>query len=125
MILCFSSHPTQKLPLLHRQKLALRQYSVIITQCLHVEAIFPYLMEKNMLTSRDKQILMNNLTPDDDKIAYLLVILPKKGQDFFGKFMLSICESKDGTGTGHDDIIKALTAKINELNKADIDASNR
>ena len=92
--------------------------SPAIFKKLDVSAILPYLHEKDMLTDKDYQMLISKSIIDYDKIEYLMDILPRKGDDFFGKFMYCLCMSKPGTG--HDDIVKALhrlKAKLEEDNR--------
>ena len=92
--------------------------SPAIFEKLDVSAILPYLNEKNMLTAKDYQTLINKSSTDFEKIEYLMYVLPRKGDDFFGKFMYCLCMSKPGTG--HDDIVKALhnlKAKLEKDNK--------
>ena len=117
----FSPHQEPALSLLQRHESALQACSAEIYQKLHVKSIIPYLMEHNMLTSRDQQVLTNDYTPDYDKIGHILRILPQKGEGFYGKFVLCLCKSKEGTGSAHDEIVKVLTAKIHEINQADAD----
>ena len=112
----FRVHQEPAPSLFQRHELALQACSAEIFQKLHVSAIFPYLMKYNMLTLRDQQVLTNDNIPDQDKIRHILKILPKKGEGFYGKFMLCICESKEGTGSAHDEIVKLLTTKIHEIN---------
>ena len=117
----FSVHQEPASSLFRRHELALQACSAEIFHKLNVSAIFPYLMKHNMLTLRDQQVLTNDHTPDHDKIGHILKILPKKGEGFYGKFVLCVCESKEGTGSAHDEIVKLLTTKIHEINQADAD----
>ena len=112
----FRVHQEPAPSLFQRHVLTLQACSAEIFQKLHVSAIVPYLMKHNMLTLRDQQVLTNDRTPDQDKIGHILKILPKKGEEFYGKFVFCLCESKEGTGSAHDEIVKVLTAKIHEIN---------
>ena len=99
------------------EKKAFQGCSGGICEKLDVSAILPYLNEQGMLTPKDYQTLINTHITEVEKIEYLIYILPKKTK-FFGKFILCLCKSK--SGTGHNDIIQALTrlkAKLEEDNK--------
>ena len=99
------------------EKKAFQGCSVAIFEKLDVSAILPYLNEQEMLTPKDYQTLINTHTTEVEKIEYLIYKLPKK-TNFFGKFIFCLCNSK--SGTGHHDIIQALTrlkAKLEEDNK--------
>ena len=88
-----------------------------MTEKLDVSTILPHLNEQGMLNPKDYQTLINKHITEIEKIEYLIYILPRK-TDFFGKLIFCLCKSK--YGTGHDDIIQALTrlkAKFEEGNK--------
>jgi len=80
---------------------------------LNIPAVMPHLLAKGMLTHRDTQIMLNQSTPDVDKTAHLICVLPPQGDGFFEKFVFCLCESK--LGTGHSDIIKSLTTALKEI----------
>ena len=86
-----------------------------MTEKLDVSTILPHLNEQGMLSARDYQILISKYITDIDKIGYLIDILPRK-TDFFRKLMICLHNSK--YGTGHDDIIQALT-KLKERFEVD------
>lgn len=65
-----------------------------------------------MLSTKDYQHLKNRYITDVEKAEHLICILPRI-DGFFEKFMLCLCNSK--IGTGHDDIVKALTAALNKI----------
>ena len=99
------------------EKKALQGCSVTMTEKLDVLTILPHLNQQGMLNSKDYQTLINKHITEIEKIEYLIYILPRK-TDFFGKLIFCLCNSK--YGTGHDDIIQALTklkAKLEEDNK--------
>ena len=82
---------------------------------LDIPIILPHLNSYELLNEKDRQTLLNTFITNVDKANYLLGILPRKDHGFFEKFLLSLCESK--TGTGHGDIVKALTAALKEVNE--------
>ena len=110
-----SSKSLHILPLSELEKRAFLRCSVIITEKLNISAILPHLNAQEMLTMDDYQTLTNKYITDTKKIEHLIYELPRKGNDFFGKFMFCLCESK--CGTGHGDIVKALTQCKAKLEK--------
>jgi len=70
-------------------------------------------MEQGLLTQREIEIMMHHYITNYDKAMYLISELPRKGDEFFGKFMFCLSSSK--AGTGHGDIIRCLTTSLNEL----------
>ena len=100
------------------EKKALQGCSVTMTEKLDVSTILPHLNEQGMLNLKDYQTLINKHITEIEKIEYLIYILPRK-TDFFGKLIFCLCKSK--YGTGHDDIIQALT-KLKE--KFEVDNKN-
>ena len=97
------------------EKRAFRKCSGIISDKLDISAILPHLNAQGLLTTKDYQTLTNKHSTDVEKAEYLIYKLPRKSNDFFGKFMLCLCESK--SGTGHGDIVKALTQLKAKLEK--------
>ena len=61
-------------------------------------------------------MMMSESKLNYDKAMYLISELPRKGDEFFGTFMLCLCNSKDGTG--HDHIVKTLTVALDEVKSA-------
>ena len=82
---------------------------------LSVNAIQPFLMEQDLLTQREIEIMMSDKT-NFDKAMHLISELPRKGDGFFEKFILCLCKSKNGTG--HDDIVKSLTVALGEVKRS-------
>ena len=107
----YSKSPT-KLSKLEREKIAFKRCSPIITEKLDVSAILPFLNKRELLTTKDHQFLTNKFITDVEKAEHLICVLPKI-DGFFEKFMFCLCESKQGTG--HNDIVKAMTAMLNEV----------
>ena len=103
------------------KKKAFQGCSVAISEKLDVSVILPYLNEQGMLTRKDYQTLINRHTSEVEKTEYLIYILPKK-TNFFGKFILCLAKSK--SGTGHDDIIQALT-RLKARLKARLEEDNK
>ena len=84
----------------------------MITEKLDISAVLPYLNQREMVTLKDYQFLKNRWITEVEKAEHLICTLPRI-DGFFEKFILCLCESK--TGTGHNDIVKALTASLNEI----------
>ena len=92
---------------------AFQKCSKVIVENLDIQAILPQLLENGMLTLRDTQIMTIQTIPDFDKVLHLIVALPRKGDEFFEKFLLCLRESEPGTG--HADIVKSLTTTLREV----------
>ena len=69
-----------------------------------------------MVTQSDIEIMTNSLVTDKNKTLHLISTLPSKGDGFLWKFVLCLCQSK--LGTNHDDIVKSLTASLNEVKRS-------
>ena len=95
-----------------REKLAFKRCSPLITEKLDISAILPYLNQQDMVTLKDFQFLKNRYITEVEKAEHLICMLPRI-DGFFEKFMLCLCKSK--SGTGHNDIVKELTASLNEI----------
>jgi len=93
--------------------IAFQKCSTIIVEKLNIPSVVPHLLAKEMLTQRDTQIMLNQSIPDVDKTTHLICVLPRQGDGFFEKFFLCLCESK--LGTGHNDIVRSLTAALKEV----------
>ena len=92
-----------------QQQEVLWQCCPVIFQCLDVTTILPYLMSTMLINSSDHDKLRNEMKTRDDKIHYLIDILPRK-PDFLNKFLY--CLNQTTTGTGHADIARQLTTAI-------------
>lgn len=101
------------------KKIAFQKCSVIITENLNINVIIPYLNAQGLLTEEDHEILLSFHFTDTKKIQYVLKELPRKGNGFFDKF--SYCLHQTKRGTGHGDIVKALSTTYREIR----DSSNR
>ena len=96
--------------------------SVQIHDLLHMETIFPYLVQENLLTPGEKEKLCglsSTLTSDDAKIDYLVEkVLPKKGKTALSRFVK--CLECTESGTAHTELADFIKAKTYELKKEDI-----
>ena len=97
----------------HLQQLALEECSVSVVNKLDVSAILPNLMARHLLTSDNRQVLMTCAKTQVEKAQYLLDILPRKNHGWFEQFVECLRETSDGTG--HDDLVKELEAKLQEI----------
>ena len=100
------------------EKIAFNKCSVKITQNLDIAAVLPHLNSYGLLTEKDLQTLLNKYLTDVEKANYLLDILPRKEHGFFETFIFCLCQSKDGTG--HGDIVKALTTTMKEVKETNV-----
>ena len=92
-------------------------------QKLNLPAILPHLIAQQMVTQREIEMMTNPSTPDVDKTAHLISMLPSKGDGFFGKFVLCLCQSK--LATAHNDIVKSLTVTLNEVKSGTLRAAKK
>ena len=100
------------------EKQAFQNCSVIITDHLDISAILPHLNAHGLLADKDLQTLLNQVITNVEKAHYLLDILPRKDSGFFETFIFCLCQSKNGTG--HGDIVKALTASFKKVKESNI-----
>ena len=98
------------------EKQAFQKCSVIITDQLDISEILPHLISHGLLTDKDRQTLLNKVLTSVEKTHYLLDVLPRKDSGFFETFIFCLCQSKNGTG--HGDIVKALTASFKEVKES-------
>ena len=117
-----SSESTVSLTLKPKQlEELLHACNVQIHAWLHMETIFPYLVQENLFTQGEKEKLCglsSTLTSDKDKIDYLVEkVLPKKGKTALSRFVK--CLECTASGTGHIDLANLIKAKAYELKKED------
>jgi len=114
-LFCFrSSSSSQPVPLKHQQEQkAFKKCSSVITNNLSIPDILPHLMEQELVNENDIDILMNQHKTKFEKTMHLMCELPRKGEGFFEKLILSLCKSK--VATGHDCIIKSLASALKEV----------
>ena len=84
---------------------ALLQCDVILYHSLDITVICPLLMEKKLLTPDESEVLESTLSYAD-KIEHLLNMLPRKGNQWWDKFINCLEETSDGTG--HRKIVREL-----------------
>lgn len=101
------------------QTAAFQACSRIITDKLDVKSVFPELNSCHLLTEKDCQFLINPMHEDYDKVLYLLHCLPRKGKEWFDKFLW--CLDQSSSNTGHGDIIHSLKGKLWELEDQNAD----
>jgi len=112
-----SIHPTGCILSKHQlERQAFQKCSTQILESLNIAAILPHLIDQGLLTQREIEIMMNMSKTNYDKTLYLISQLPRNGDGFFEKFILCLCKS--GIGTGHSDILKALTVELNDVKRA-------
>ena len=90
-----------------------------MTDKLDIKTVFPELNSCHLLTQKDRQFLTNPMHEDYDKVLYLLHCLPRKGNEWFDKFLWSLDQSS--SNTGHGDIISSLREKLKELEDQNAD----
>jgi len=69
-------------------------------------AVFPCLNQRELLTRHDKDTLQNKSLSNDEKVDYLIHILPTKGKNWWNLFISSL--RKSSQGTGHSDLADEL-----------------
>ena len=95
------------------QKTVLRNCSLSIVELLDFTAIVPYLRASNLLTDENLRMLKNISIPQKDKAQYLVYILPRKAEGWFGRFLDCLRQSTEGTS--HADLIKELEVNFDDL----------
>ena len=95
--------------------------SVQIHALLHMETIFPYLVQENLLAQGEKEKLCglsSTFTSDDAKIDYLVEkVLPKKGKTALSRFVK--CLECTASGTAHIELADFIKSKVYELKEED------
>ena len=69
-----------------------------IQDCLNLDDIFPHLCQHHLLTSAEKQELLNPMYTSNYKIHKLMTWIPRKGCDALHHFIICLRHSADGTG---------------------------
>ena len=95
------------------QKTVLRNCSSSIVELLDFTAIVPYLHASNLLTDENLRMLKNISVSQQDKTQYLVYILPRKAEGWFGRFLDCLRQSTEGTS--HGDLIKELEVNLDDL----------
>ena len=83
-----------------------------ILNFLDLHQILPSLIQKGMLTTEERETLydMNNRYTRENKINHLIMILPRKGFQWYERFIAALTESSNGTG--HMDVVRALNREL-------------
>jgi len=79
----------------------------VLKKKLDVNEILTPMNQKNLLTSEDKHVLSDTSKSTSAKASYIVEILPRKGEGWWGKFIASLKEST--TGTAHEYLASILT----------------
>ena len=79
---------------------------------INIKAIFPFLIEQKLITSDEREHLLNPHHSDGDKVNKLMVWLPKKGPDALTRFIQCLEDSSDGTG--HEVLAKKIRKAMYE-----------
>lgn len=69
-----------------------------IQDCLNLDEIFPHLCQHHLLTSTEKQELLNPMYTSNYKIHKLMMWIPRKGSNALYHFITCLRHSADGTG---------------------------
>ena len=69
-----------------------------IQDCLNLEEVFPHLCQHCLLTSTEKQELLNQTSTTNHKIRKLMMWIPRKGSNALHSFIICLRHSADGTG---------------------------
>jgi len=85
---------------------ALKRCYVILYNSLHINTILPYLYQEGLISDYDKEKLMHPYSIDCDRINYLTLILPRRGDGWLDTFIK--CLEKTSQGTGHSKIVQEL-----------------
>ena len=81
-----------------QQERVLDSCSQDIQDCLNLDEIFPHLCQHCLLTSTEKQELLNQTYTTNHKIHKLMMWIPRKGSNALHHFIVCLRHSADGTG---------------------------
>ena len=99
----------------------LRACNIQIHALLHMDIIFPYLVQENLLTQGEKEKLCglsSTFISDDAKIDYLVEkVLPKKGKTSLSRFVK--CLECTASGTAHIELADFIKSKAYEMKEED------
>jgi len=95
------------------QKTVLWNCSPSIVKLLDFTAVVPYLCSNNLLTDENVRTLRNISISQKDKAQYLVYILPRKAEGWFGRFLDCLRQSSEGTS--HADLIQELEVNLDDL----------
>ena len=84
---------------------------------LNITAITPYLNEQGLITRAENEQLLSDHLAIDKRINKLIKWIPSKGSDALNRFIVCLQKSAEGTGTGHDELAKALEKEIREAHR--------
>ena len=93
------------------EELALRRCSVTLRKKLNLNEIIPHLNERNLLTESDMFDLRSKSPPEG--VDYLVSILPKKKEGWWGELIASLKQSS--SGTAHGDLVNLLETELQKL----------
>ena len=101
-------------------KKLLHTCNVQIHNLLHLETVFPYLVQEDLLTQEEmEKLCVPSLMSDDAKINYLVeIVLPKKGRTALPRFLK--CLECTASGTAHVELANFIKATACEQKKDDI-----
>lgn len=64
----------------------IQKHFVVLCNHLDVEKILPYLKSERMVTTEEFETLSNHMIPMKQRREKLLIMMPRKGSDFFKNF---------------------------------------
>ena len=88
---------------------ALKKILVQLKKLVKMDTLIPELDKFHILTLDDRKKLNNKNTPNDDKIAYLVEVLPQRSDDWWDHLLTSLKAT--------DDNQLKLAARILEIEK--------
>ena len=83
----------------------------LIVKTLNITSILPHLNANSLLTATENQRMLLTTVTEDEKIMNLLVILERKGEAGFHRFLAALEAASDHPA--HADIAKTLRASLN------------
>ena len=90
---------------------------VEFTERLDIASLLPHLCTQHLLTTFDREKLINQSITNYEKVNHLLTVLPKK-DGWYKKFLECLCQSAEGTG--HAGLATKLKQKYEELKKSKV-----
>ena len=79
-----------------------------VQDCLNLDEIFPHLCQHHLLTSAEKQELLNQTYTTNRRIHRLMMWIPQKGSNINALHRFIICLRHSADGTGHLELADKL-----------------
>ena len=89
------------------QELVLARCHTVLRDNLNIQSIFPHLTAKRLLTSGERNYLLNDYHSPQDKIDRVVQWIPRKGRDALIRF-IECLEASSDDARGHKELTELL-----------------